>query len=114
MRLRHWVGFGAWMLFLLLAGPSYWAADVLAQQPNLDEAIKAVVRIRGCNSAGCNVGLGSGVIIHPSGVILTANHVTLTDPRNPFSPRLEDFVIRACPKPTYKVSRSYRLQCDVI
>jgi len=64
-----------------------------AQQANLAEAIKAVVRIRGCNVAGCNVGLGSGVIIHPSGVILTANHVTLTDPRNPLSPRLEDFVI---------------------
>jgi len=93
MRLRRWIGLGACVLFLLLAGPSYWAADVLAQQPNLDEAIKAVVRIRGCNMAGCNVGLGSGVIIHPSGVILTANHVTLTDPRNPFSPRLEDFVI---------------------
>jgi S1-C subfamily serine protease len=51
------------------------------------------VRIRGCNVAGCNVGLGSGVIIHSSGVILTANHVTLTDPRNPLSPRLEDFII---------------------
>ena len=33
------------------------------------------------------------MIIHPSGVILTANHVTLTDARNPLSPHLEDFVI---------------------
>ncbi|MFZ4661551.1 MAG: sugar-binding protein [Caldilineaceae bacterium] len=87
----RWISVGVFFLLLILVNNV--ETHVQAQQTNLDEAIKTVVRIRGCNIAGCNVGLGSGVIIHSSGVILTANHVTLTDPRNPLSPRLEDFVI---------------------
>lgn len=93
MRAQQRIRIGISIFLFCLLGVIGLAIRVQAQQPNLDEAIRAVVRIRGCNSAGCNVGLGSGVIIHPSGVILTANHVTLSDSRNPLSPRLEDFVI---------------------
>ena len=84
--------FGALAVLLLVLG-ALPASDVLAQQSVLDQAVTATVRVLGCNLTGCNVGLGSGVIIHPSGVILTANHVTLTDARNPLSPHLEDFMI---------------------
>ena len=91
MRTHWWMRIGALLLLSLIV--SYLDLHAHAQQVNLADAIKAVVRIRGCNVGGCNVGLGSGVVIHSSGVILTANHVTLTDPRNPLSPRLEDFVI---------------------
>ena len=87
-----WLGLGVF-LGLLVSGMLISSATVEAQQTNLNETIRAVVRIRGCNAAGCNVGLGSGVVIHSSGVILTANHVTLTDKNNPLSPRLEDFVV---------------------
>lgn len=91
MRTYWWISVAVFWLLLIII--NYRETRVQAQQANLAEAIQTVVRIRGCNVAGCNVGLGSGVVIHSSGVILTANHVTLTDPRNPLSPRLEDFVI---------------------
>ena len=78
------------VLFALLA---YLAQPLLAQSASLETAIPAVVRIRGCDTRGCDRGLGSGVIIHPAGVILTANHVTLSEPTNPASDRLSDFVI---------------------
>jgi hypothetical protein len=93
MNARWWLrlGIGFW---LMLAFSTVRLSDgVWAQQTGLTEAIQAVVRIRGCNVAGCNVGLGSGVIVHHIGVILTANHVTLTDQNNPLSPHLNDFVI---------------------
>ena len=98
------------LLCVLLAVGVFWGVTVSAQQANLNEAIKAVVRIRGCNSAGCNVDLGSGVIIDPTGVILTANHVTLTDPKNSLSQHLEDFVIevtedaRKAPQARYRAN----------
>ena len=92
MRPKQSTCFGALAVLLLVLG-ALPASDVLAQQSVLDQAVTATVRVLGCNLTGCNVGLGSGVIIHPSGVILTANHVTLTDARNPLSPHLEDFMI---------------------
>jgi hypothetical protein len=87
---------GGWLLVwlsLLLAGAGLAMQPAQPQPASIDDAVKAVVRIRGCNVVSCNVGLGSGVIIHPSGVILTAHHVTLTDPQNPLSPHIEDFII---------------------
>lgn len=87
-----WLGLGTF-LGLLVSGMLLLSVTVEAQQTSLNETIRAVVRIRGCNVAGCNVGLGSGVVIHSSGIILTANHVTLTDKNNPLSARLEDFVV---------------------
>lgn len=64
-----------------------------AQAAALDDAMRAVVRIRMCSVQGCNQGVGSGAVIDPSGLILTAHHVTLSNPRDPLSPQLEDFVI---------------------
>ena len=78
---------------LLSLGIPHSSSTLAAQADGLNEAIPAVVRILGCDARGCDRGLGSGVIIHPAGVILTANHVTLTDPQNPASDRLTDFVI---------------------
>ena len=92
MKLTRWPRFGALVLMLLFLA-ALLDMGVEAQQGILDRAATATVRILGCSLSGCNVGLGSGVIIHPSGVILTANHVTLTDAKNPLSPHLEDFVI---------------------
>lgn len=82
-----------YLLFIGTLGTNQQPRKAIAQSNVLEQAIQAVVRIRGCNAAGCNVGLGSGTLIHPSGVILTAYHVTLTDANNPLSPRHNDFVI---------------------
>lgn len=81
-----------------------------AQSFDLDEAAQAVVRIRACDASGCDRGVGSGVIIEPSGIILTANHVTLSNPDDPLSDPLNDFVIemttdwRAVPAARYRAS----------
>lgn len=89
-----------------------FVATALAKPPvqaaPLDDATHAVVRIRGCNIQGCNLGVGSGVLIDPGGLILTAHHVTLSDPQNPLSRQLEDFVIevtdsaRTAPEARYR------------
>lgn len=71
-------------------------------------AARAVVQIRRCDGFGCETPAGSGVIIHPSGLILTAYHVLLTDPEDPNAPRYPDFVIsmtenpRTAPRPRYR------------
>ena len=69
---------------------------------------RAVVRIRGCNIQGCHEGVGSGVFIDPSGLILTAHHVTLTDSRDPLSPQLDDFVIEITDNPRQAPIALYR------
>ncbi len=78
------------------------------QTATLDDATHAVVRIRGCNVQGCNQGVGSGAFIDPSGLILTAHHVTLSDPLNPLSPQLEDFVIEITENPRKAPLATYR------
>lgn len=83
---------------------------VLSPPPatTLAEAAKAVVKILRCDNFGCETAVGSGVIIHPSGLILTAYHVLLRDPDDPTSPRYEEFVIaptidtRTAPQPVYR------------
>lgn len=52
------------------------------QEPtiNLSKAALAVVKILRCDTFGCETPTGSGVIIHPRGLILTAYHVLLTEP----------------------------------
>jgi formylglycine-generating enzyme required for sulfatase activity len=71
-------------------------------------AAVGVVQIRRCDSFGCDTPAGSGVLIHPSGLILTAYHVLLTDPEDPTSPRYTDFVIalsedlRSAPQARYR------------
>ncbi|MEM7537550.1 MAG: serine protease [Chloroflexota bacterium] len=71
----------------------YSQASTASNDADITQAMRATVRIRGCNAGGCNQGLGSGVIIHPHGIILTANHVTVVDKDNPLSAVRDDFVI---------------------
>lgn len=75
---------------------------------NLPTAASAVVQILRCDNFGCDTPVGSGVIIHPRGLIITAYHVLLTEPDDPTSPRYSDFVIsmtentRSAPQPRYQ------------
>jgi hypothetical protein len=86
------------------------AGEDLAPSPLTSpaEAAAAVVQIRRCDDFGCDTPAGSGVLIHSSGLILTAYHVLLTDPEDPTSPRYTDFVIalsdnpRSAPQPRYR------------
>jgi hypothetical protein len=62
---------------------SSWAQaqdGVLDEETAFEQAARAVVRIRACYAEACEV--GSGVIIDPSGLILTAWHVVALDPAN--------------------------------
>lgn len=95
---------------ILLGAILLFQPQTVTAQADLNSAIQAVVRIRGCNVAGCNVGLGSGTLIHPSGVILTAYHVTLTDPTNPLSNRHNDFVIELTEDARHIPDVRYRAQ----
>lgn len=78
--------------------------------PATDPAVaaRAVVQIRRCDNFGCETLAGSGVIVHPSGLILTAYHVLLTDAEDPNADRYPDFVIamtenpRTAPQPRYR------------
>ena len=98
-------------LVVALALHAAWPQPLRAAPPlqaaALDAA-RAVVRIRGCNIQGCHEGVGSGVFIDPSGLILTAHHVTLTDSRNPLSPQLDDFVIEITDNPRQAPIALYR------
>lgn len=55
-----------------------------------DEAAKAVVQIYRCRNNNCDTAVGSGVIIHRSGIIATAYHVLLRNPANPNSGPFDD------------------------
>ncbi|MCB0128255.1 MAG: trypsin-like peptidase domain-containing protein, partial [Caldilineaceae bacterium] len=57
---------------------------------NPEEAAKAVVQIYRCINNNCDSAVGSGVIIHPSGIIATAYHVLLRNPANPNSGPFDD------------------------
>ncbi len=71
------------------------------------DAIGAVVQILRCDGFGCDTPVGSGVIIHPSGLILTAYHILLENPNDLRSVEYQDFVIalpenvRTPPRPLY-------------
>lgn len=94
-------------LVLPAALPRPLHAAPSAQTTALDAA-RAVVRIRGCNIQGCHQGVGSGVLIDPSGLVLTAHHVTLSDALNPLSPQLSDFVIEVTDNPRQAPTPLYR------
>ena len=81
---------------------------IRAQSAAIGDAIPAVVRIRGCDVSGCNQALGSGVVIDPSGIILTALHVTLRDPNDLNSQRLTEFVIELTGDETRPPTAQYR------
>jgi uncharacterized protein YraI len=99
-------------IVLLYLGSYQLPGIILAQQTSIDEAVKAVVRIvpQRCSSTGCQpLSVGSGAIIHPAGIILTAWHVTVTDPENLITPiYADDFIIemtedvRRRPQPRYR------------
>jgi formylglycine-generating enzyme required for sulfatase activity len=55
---------------------------------NLRAVARAIVRITGCQSERACAAAGSGVLIHASGVILTAWHVTVADPGPADAPNL--------------------------
>jgi len=57
---------------------------------SLQEVAKSVVQIYRCNNGNCDTPVGSGVLIHPSGVIATAYHTLLRNPENPNSGPFDD------------------------
>ena len=84
-------------LVVLLLGGSGVRGDTsaaLAQAPSIEDVVKAVVRISGqrCEPVCREAGVGSGAIVHPSGVILTAYHVLL-DPESSSAQFLNDYII---------------------
>ena len=94
-------------LWQLTASPNSQATPLA--QTRVEEAARAVVRVRGCHFTNCNASLGSGAIIHPSGIILTAWHVTALDPENQATPAYyNDFIIEVtddvgqAPQPRYR------------
>jgi len=78
-----------------LPTPEPFRAGRISLQPlsPLDKSYLAAVKIVGCAYAGateCIASEGSGAIIHPSGLILTALHVVVEDSRNLSSPILPE------------------------
>ena len=99
---RHPLALLTALLLLLLGGSTVpgTISAALAQEPSLDAVVKAVVRISGqrCEPVCREAGQGSGAIIHPSGVILTAYHVILDPEKSPAQP-LDDFIIEMSDDP---------------
>ena len=93
---RHRFAWVAALIVLLLgsSGAPGSAHVVMAQGPSLDPVTKAVVRISGqrCQPVCREAGVGSGAIVHPSGVILTAYHALL-DPEKSNDQFLDQYVI---------------------
>lgn len=99
---------------LLLLTLVWWAGVqslATAQTVSIDDAARAVVHIiaQRCTFDCQPTGEGSGTIIHPSGIILTAWHVTVENPDEPTAWRYaDDFLIevteniRFAPQPHYR------------
>ncbi|MEM7539175.1 MAG: trypsin-like peptidase domain-containing protein [Chloroflexota bacterium] len=85
---------------------SSWTKSL--QLPN--DVSKSVVQIWVCDEFGCETPVGTGVIVHSSGLILTAYHVLLENPDIERSPIHEDIVIALAensisdPSPIYQAS----------
>ena len=76
-----------------------------------------MVKIRGCAAAGdetCNRSEGSGAIIHPRGLILTALHVVVTNPNDLDSPLLPEVSVGMLPGPDSDVEMRYRASVAAI
>ncbi|MBV7335651.1 trypsin-like peptidase domain-containing protein [Chloroflexi bacterium TSY] len=83
----------------------------LSSASTLQEAIASVVQILRCGDGfRCTTPVGTGVVVHPSGLILTAYHVLLEDPDDLTSQRYPTFAIamtdsiRGSPQPLYRAS----------
>ena len=59
---------------------------------DVEDAARAVVRLRGCHDDICDI-VGSGTIIHPSGTILTAEHVALVNPQKRSAGYVDYFMV---------------------
>jgi hypothetical protein len=95
---------------LVLASQTEYA---LAQPPKIDSAVPAVVRIvaQNCTPHCQDAGVGSGVVIHPDGIILTAWHVTVQEATNLISPIYRhDFVIEMTDNPRSATRPRYRAE----
>lgn len=79
-----------------------------SQATDLAKAALSVVKILGCDQFGCKTPIGSGVIVHQHGLILTAYHVLLIEPDEPTSERYRDFVIAVTEKPNEAPVERYK------
>jgi len=107
-----------WFFLLIVAIAMLWlaqeplAVSALAQNDDsITSADRSIVRIRAqkCDISDCiDNGIGSGAIIHPGGIILTAWHVTVINERDKSSDHLDRFVIEMAdnldgiPSPKYR------------
>jgi formylglycine-generating enzyme required for sulfatase activity len=101
---------GYLLVFLLVVTALVFTQQRMQAQTALDDVVPAVVRIVAIN---CNIGcipqaVGSGAIIHPSGIILTALHVVVEDKNNPLSPPHTDFLIEMTDRARNPVQTRYR------
>jgi|GEM_PF-7050080 len=77
-RKDHLLKFGGFLLtlfFALFLSPS--VAYSQSSDAVIEDAIRATVRIRACYEGDCDHSFGSGVIVHPSGTIMTAFHLAV-------------------------------------
>ena len=77
----------------------------------LEKSALAVVKLNGCSQAAataCTASDGSGIVIHPRGLILTALHVVIEDPDDLRSPLLPEVSVGIMEDPDEPVQSSYR------
>lgn len=84
----------------------------------MEKSFLSVVKIEGCAQARaneCTTSNGSGSIIHPKGLILTALQVVIQDPSNPNSPPFPEISISIIPNPETQTSvPTYRAKVAAI
>ena len=77
----------------------------------LEKSALAVVKLNGCSQAAatvCTASDGSGIMIHPRGLILTALHVIIQDPDDLRSPLLPEVSVGIMEDPDEPAQSSYR------
>ncbi len=77
----------------------------------VEKSALAVVKLYGCSEAGaetCTSSEGSGTIVHPRGLILTALHVVIEDPENLRSPLLPEISVGMVEELNEPVDARYR------
>ncbi len=77
----------------------------------VEKSALAVVKLNGCSEVGaenCTYSEGSGTIVHPTGLILTALHVVIEDPENLRSPLLPEISVGVVEELSEPVEARYR------